>query len=121
VRCGLAVDCGTVDLGLAVIGFPCLANNLLIGSDRAFGGAPERMSLACHVRGEFAFALSFAVEADWTVQVFVAGVICEFGSGIAGFCDSLRIELPRAMGSTNIGACNAQKVDFDRLLAHALA
>jgi hypothetical protein len=66
-------------------GLPALADDVLVGGDGAFGRHAQRVSLNADLGSEFAFALRGAVEADGTVEIFVAAVIGEFSSCVSRF------------------------------------
>jgi hypothetical protein len=69
---------------------------------------------------ELALALRLAVEADGAVEVFVAGVVGEFGSGLASLGHGAGVELAGAVRGADIGADNALEMDFHRAVAEAI-
>ena len=80
----LAVDALAGVFYRALEGLPLFANDVLVGGNRAFGCHAQGVRLDAHVGCELALTLGSAVETDRPVAVFVAGVICGLGRGIAG-------------------------------------
>src|SRR6202171_3934920 len=99
---------------------PGFANDLLVGGHGALGGHAERVGLEGHVGREFTFALRSAVEADGTVEIFVAAVVGELGGRVTRFGDGAGVELAGAVGRSDIGPDDALEVDLHRALAQAV-
>jgi hypothetical protein len=66
---------------------------------------------------ELALALRLAVEADGAVEVFVAGVVREFGSSLARLGHGAGVELAGAVRGADVGPDDALEVDLHRAVA----